>query len=146
MPGSIDELRREALADCDHPEEIERAGEVIAAALRLGKPCEVTLAPGNGTRYCFIFTPIKGMLSYETPMNGLESASVSEGGVWIARVGGYPGRNNAYPLALIGRTQPPGPTYIAEKWFPQQEELSYDVFVMEALLEVVGRRTALAAA
>lgn len=131
--------RHRAIAhrDCDHPEEISQAATLVAAAMMAGHPAEVALAPGNGTRYCFLFVPVSGSSRYVSPREGLESSGVSsETGVWIAYVNG-PGL--CYPLDLLGREEPPAPSYLAEKWF--RGDVTDDVFVFETLLYEIGLMT-----
>lgn len=142
MSDKLDKQRAQALAACRSIEEIGQAGAVVAEGLRNGESIEVTLAPGNGGRYTFLFTPIHSCRTYETPRNGLESKAVQDGGVWVSVLAsGYVKDATIYPLALMGRDRPPAPSYVMEKWFPNQEMLNEDVFVLEALLDVIGQLT-----
>lgn len=139
MSTDVDTLRREALAELKYPERIRQAAEKVARHLRNGGPVEVALAPGNGTRYCFLFVPFSG-LELVPVGDRLESDSVDQdSGVWIARLNGYESDRTVYPLDLLGRPMPPAPTYLAEKWYGGN--LSFDVFIFEALLAEIGKRT-----
>lgn len=139
-----DAHRAVALANCDHPERIAEAAEFVAARLNAGLACEIALAPGNMTRYAFLFVPIDGIRSAGFgDLAGIESSGVDlAAGVFVGILNGYGGERAIYPLDLIGRSTPPAPSYLQEKWFPTRNVLTDDVFVFEALLQQIGERTA----
>lgn len=127
--------RKNALKECDHFDEIERAADAIADALERGQHIEVALSPGNGTRYALLFAP--RFCTYQSPGDYLTSSGAGKHPVWFAWVGDY--KQYAYPIDLLGRSEPPAPSYIAEKW--TGGTVSDDTFVFEALLAEIGART-----
>lgn len=132
--------RRRAHAEWRRPEEIERAAAAVARALLAGLPIEVVLAPGNGTRYTFLFFRARANAAdYVTERECLSSGSAGTDPVWVVYAGDY--RQAAYPLDLMRRTEPPAPGYLAEKWSIGAGGVTEDTFVLEALLAEVGRRT-----
>lgn len=132
-----DDPKLETLAELwKQPEEITLAAERIADAILLGNGIEVSIAPGNGTRYAFLVAPVEGLApGYTSPLEYLESASAGKGACWFAWLNG-PGRQ-IYPVALIGRAKPPALTYIAEKWC--KDRYGEDALVIQKLFAAVGR-------
>lgn len=141
----VEQHRRIALANCDHPERITEAAEYVAACLLAGKTCEIALAPGNFTRYAILFVPIAGIESCGFgDLAAVESnATARETGVFVGILNGYGAERAIYPLDLLGRREAPAPSYLQEKWFPARGGLTDDVFVFESLLQQIGERTAL---
>jgi hypothetical protein len=136
---TLDGLREASLRGLARPEEIERAAEVVAAALNEGRPCEVSFAPGNGTRYALLFVSADACDRYVSERDYLESSTYSRGFVFVAWLNGPLNISPFYPVVLIGEREPPHPSYIAEKWM--RGRMTADTFVFERLFRLVGERT-----
>jgi hypothetical protein len=127
-----EELYAGGIEDCKKPEQIRRASFAVAAAIRDGDPIEIALAPGNGTRYCWLFVPILEARRVDAGGGYFQSDSVGSTGVWIAdlNLGG-----GVYPLSFGGGRDVPYPTYISEKWF--NGKWNYDLVVFYELLRQI---------
>lgn len=131
-----EKLREAALRECENVEVIDEAAAEVARSLHAGNAIEVAFAPGNGTRYCWLFVPMWS--ADHADLGGfLESPATHEGGVWVSNlISGV-----VYPVALMGRTDTPAPYYIAEKWFGRSE--TSDVFILERLFVKIAEHTRL---
>ena len=128
-----DDLYAEGLKDCGHPERIEEAAGAVAGAILDRKPIEIALAPGNGTRYCWLFVPFDSCR--KVPVGDyLESAGTAEIGVWIAQLRGRTS-NGIYSLAFSAERDMPHFTYLSEKWF--DGKTNYDLVVFYELIRLI---------
>lgn len=126
-----DQLYEEGLEDCSHPERIVDAACWVAEALLERESIEIALAPGNGTRYCWLFVPFDS--TRKADLNGgLESASTSTFGVWIVDLNI---NKTVYSLSFGVRDGPPHWTYISEKWF--DGKFNFDLVVFYELLRLI---------
>ena len=133
----FEKLRREALADCDRPEEITKAGKFVRDALDLSPVVEISLAPGNGTRYPLLFARATGTATWTSDREHLESASAGledPSVVWVVTLGA---KSRAYPIQLLGRNDAPQVSYVAEKWC--DGNLGFDAAILRELLLVVAQ-------
>ncbi len=134
-----DKLYADGIEDCKYPERIIDVGREVAEAISIHRAIEVAFAPGNGTRYCWLFVPFTATIQYESDSH-LESASTGEVGVWIASLNGD---NNVYSLSFNSERDVPYYTYLSEKWF--NGKVNYDLVVFYALIkeilnELAGKR------
>lgn len=131
MTMEWEQLYAAGIADCKHPEQIEKAAYAVAAALLANEPIEISLAPGNGTRYAWLFVPFDATRKVGAG-DRLESGSTAPPGVWIADLNGAGG---IYPLSFGGGREVPHPTYLSEKWLANR--WSFDLVVFYELLRQI---------
>lgn len=131
---SDDRLREQALAQCKRLEAVDQAGVAAANSLMAGRSAEVAFAPGNGTRYVFLFVPVGALDTFVAGADP-ESDAAGPGAVIVADLVNH----SVYPISLLGLFKDiPVPSYIAEKWFDGHE--GADVFILERLFDTVAER------